>query len=187
MIFFLKKYGLKSISSIPLMRIRINNPKAYISSRISLNCPNVKRIKIGANSVISDFNTIAVINERNSKFTESELIIGRNTYVGEFNNIRAGGGTIRIGDNCSISQHITIVASNHGIAKEKLIRKQPSITENNFVVIEDDVWIGANSVILPGVIIGIGAVVGAGAVVTKNIPPYAIAAGNPAKVLKYRK
>jgi acetyltransferase-like isoleucine patch superfamily enzyme len=186
MIRLIKKYKFKLISKIPLFLIRINNPHAYISSKVSLTCPNLQRIRIGHNSVISDFTTIAVVNDNNAKFNESELNIGYNTYIGEFNNIRAGGGVIKIGDNCSISQHITIVASNHGIAKGKLIREQPWVTENNFVIIEDDVWIGANSVILPGVTIGIGAVIGAGSVVTKNIPAFAIAAGNPARVIKYR-
>ena len=182
----IKKYKFRLISTFILFRIRMKNPKAYISSKVSLYCPNIKRIQIGENSVISDFTKIAVVNDSNAKFKESELIIGNNTYIGEFNNIRAGGGVIKIGDNCSISQHITIVASNHAIAKGKLIREQPWVTENNFVIIEDDVWIGANSVILPGVTIGLGAVIGAGSVVTKDIPAFAIAVGNPAKVLKYR-
>ena len=55
------------------------------------------------------------------------------------------------------------------------------------VTVEDDVWIGSNCVILPGVTIGCGSVIGAGAVVTKDIPPYSIAVGVPAKVLKQRK
>ena len=54
------------------------------------------------------------------------------------------------------------------------------------IVIEDDVWIGSNSVILSGVKIGRGAVIGAGSIVTKNVPKYAIVAGNPAKVIKMR-
>jgi len=54
------------------------------------------------------------------------------------------------------------------------------------IIIKDDVWIGCNSIILSGVIIGQGAVVAAGSVVTKDIPPYAIVAGNPAKVIKFR-
>ena len=54
------------------------------------------------------------------------------------------------------------------------------------IIIEDDVWIGANSVITSGVHVGKGAIIGAGSVVTKNIPSYAIAAGTPAKVIKQR-
>ena len=53
-------------------------------------------------------------------------------------------------------------------------------------IIGNDVWVGANSVILPGVKIGTGAIVGAGSVVTKDVPEYAIVVGNPARILKYR-
>lgn len=55
------------------------------------------------------------------------------------------------------------------------------------VLIEDDVWIGANVIILPGVKISKGSIIGAGSVVTKNVPEYAIVGGNPARVIKYRK
>lgn len=54
------------------------------------------------------------------------------------------------------------------------------------IVIEDDVWVGSNAIILHGVKIGRGAVIGAGSIVTKSVPPYAIAVGNPAKIIKRR-
>ncbi|MEH7581800.1 DapH/DapD/GlmU-related protein, partial [Priestia megaterium] len=59
-------------------------------------------------------------------------------------------------------------------------------TKREPVIIEDRVWIGARCIILPGVTIGKGATVGAGAVVTKDVPPYTVVAGNPAKVVKYK-
>jgi virginiamycin A acetyltransferase len=61
-----------------------------------------------------------------------------------------------------------------------------ALPEKTFIVIGNDVWIGANAIILPGVAIGDGAVIGAGAVVSHDIPPYAIAAGVPARILQYR-
>ncbi|MNI40841.1 Chloramphenicol acetyltransferase [compost metagenome] len=61
-----------------------------------------------------------------------------------------------------------------------------SMPYNQKIVIGNDVWIGANAVILPGVTLGDGAVIGAGAVVTKDVPPYAIVGGVPAKVIRYR-
>lgn len=54
------------------------------------------------------------------------------------------------------------------------------------VVIEDDVWLGARVIVLPGIRIGRGAVVGAGAIVTKDVPPYAVCVGNPARIVRYR-
>ena len=85
-----------------------------------------------------------------------------------------------------ISQNVTIVTSNHNIDKNQPIIKQTWRTANNFVTIGDDVWVGANSVILPGTTIHNGAVIAAGSIVTKDVPEYAIVAGNPAKVIKYR-
>ena len=64
--------------------------------------------------------------------------------------------------------------------------EQPWVSQKAKVLIEDDVWIGANAVILPDVTIHKGAVVAAGAVVTKDVPAYAIVGGCPANVLKYR-
>ena len=146
----------------------------------------IDQIKIGVNTSINDFCTIVAINDFQNTLDNSYLIIGENTYIGEYNNIRAGGGSIEIGNNCSISQHVSIIASNHGISNKLMIKQQKWSINNNYIKIFDDVWIGANSVILPGVTISKGVVVGAGSVVTKDIPEYAIVVGNPAKIIKYR-
>ena len=66
-----------------------------------------------------------------------------------------------------------------------MIRNQGR-TEIKPVIIGDDVWIGARAIIMPGIVIGRGAVIGAGSVVTKNVDEYAVVAGNPARVIKYR-
>lgn len=171
--------------SIHLWKVRWRFPKATISSKAEVHFDNLDQIEIGS-STIGAFTVLYVGNDPRNKEQETHLKIGDNTYIGELNNIRTGGGVITIGNNCSISQHITIVASNHLIKKGKLIREQPWSTDDNFVNIGNDVWIGANSVILPGVTINNGAVIGAGSVVTKDVPENAVVAGNPARVLKYR-
>lgn len=123
--------------------------------------------------------------------------LGRLTYVG------AGTKIIRaeIGSFCSIAQealigglasHPTDWLSTHPVfysTKKQAnlsFAKRDDIEEENRVVIGHDVWIGARAMILDGCNIGNGAVIAAGAVVVKDIPPYAIAGGVPAKVLKYR-
>jgi len=161
-------------------------PKAFIHSNVIINYEYKEQIILGNNTLISNFCTLVVANDPHNNLDNSKLIIGSNTYIGEYNNIRAGGGIIKIGNNCSISQHITIIASNHQFLKGILIQNQPWETNNNYVIIEDNVWIGANSVILPGVKIYQGAIIGAGSIVTKDIPQNAIAVGNPAKVIKFR-
>lgn len=98
----------------------------------------------------------------------------------------AGGGKIKIGDKCLISQQVSIIAANHSIAKDIFIYDQPWSEKKNYIIIEDDVWIGSGSQILPGVRVGNGAIVAAGSGVTKDVPNYAIVAGNPAKVIKFR-
>lgn len=174
------------LGSRSVFALRFQYPKSFISHRISLRYDYIGQIIIGDSSSIRDFSVIVANNDKSNTLNNSGIIIGKNTYIGEFNNIRAGGGKIVIGNNCLISQHITIVASNHSIVKSKLICEQPWSVNKNFVIIKDDVWIGANAVIMPGVTIGTGAIIGAGSIVTMDIPEYAIAVGNPAKVNKYR-
>ncbi len=171
---------------ILIIKIMRRNKGSYIAIRTKLQLRSVDAIKIGKGSCISEFSTIIIHDDQNSSFRGSELIIGENTYIGEYNNIRAGGGRIVIGDKCLISQHITITAANHSIHQGMYIVDQPWSTVNNYVVIGNDVWIGANALVLPGVKIGNGAVIGGGSVVTKDIPANAVAVGNPAKVIKYR-
>jgi len=95
-------------------------------------------------------------------------------------------GTISIGNHVQISAYSFITDFNHAFSdKAETILKQGYEVAN--VVIGDDVWIGTHAVILPGVTVGKGSVVGAGSVVTRTIPPYSIAVGNPAKVIRTRK
>ena len=103
--------------------------------------------------------------------------INRNTVI---------RGYFRIGKNCAIAPNCSIIGINHGFSDLATpIKKQP-LTSKGGITIEDDVWIGANCVILDGVVIGKGCVIGAGSVVTKSIPAYSIAFGNPCKVFKSR-
>lgn len=184
--FFLNKYRNDFFCfNCIIFKMRIKFPSSRISSKCNIVCQGVNSILIGDNTEISKYTTL-IVDKGPVVGSNAELRIGCNTYIGEYNNIRVAGGKITIGNNCLISQHITIVSSNHQIAKDKLICKQSWTTKNAFVNIEDDVWVGANSVILPGVTIHKGAVVAAGSIVTKDVPEYAVVAGNPAKVLRYR-
>lgn len=91
-----------------------------------------------------------------------------------------------IGNYVLIAQRVALLAVTHHFASTEIpIIKQGS-TEAKPVIIEDDVWIGRNVVVMPGITIEKGAIVGAGAVVTKNVPPYAIVGGIPAKIIRFR-
>jgi acetyltransferase-like isoleucine patch superfamily enzyme len=117
----------------------------------------------------------------------SALIVGCRTAINEFNNIRAAGGTIRIGDDCLISQFVSIVAVNHSIDVPGPMHEAPWDQTRHSVDIGNDVWIGSHAVILPGVRIGTGSVVAAGAVVTHDVGEYSVVAGVPAQFKRIRK
>jgi acetyltransferase-like isoleucine patch superfamily enzyme len=172
--------------SLRILKFRVIFPQCYFDRRVCLNVEDLSLLKIGEGSRISAFSTIAISNDSRNVLNNSFLEIGNRTYIGEYNNIRSGGGLIKIGNDCLISQHITIVASNHTFYKGDLIGNQKWSVKNNFVIIADDVWIGSHCVILPGVTIHKGAVIGAGSVVSSDVPENAIVKGNPAQIVSYR-
>ncbi|MBD2461558.1 acyltransferase [Oscillatoria sp. FACHB-1407] len=113
-----------------------------------------------------------------------QIEIGESTYLGAYVCI-AGPGSIRIGKDCLIAAQSGLFASNHTFDKLDIpIRKQEPTFKG--IVIEDDCWLGTGVKVLDGVTIGKGSVIGAGAVVTKDIPPYSIAVGVPAKIVGTR-
>lgn len=137
---------------------------------------------------------------------KEHIRVGTNVRFGRFTRVDAGfGGHVRIGDdvliddNCfitaqkqiEIGNHVQVSAYsfitdfNHNFSKREVPINLQGCTSAP-VVIEDDVWIGAHCIILPGVRIGKGAVIGAGSVVTKSVKPYMIAVGNPAREIKKR-
>ena len=114
--------------------------------------------------------------------------IGHNCLINHNNVLQAGkeSAKIKIGNFVHTGANVMIFAFNHSIDDIET----PSILQDYYdadVIIEDDVWIGAGSVILAGVTIGKGSVIAAGSVVNKDIPPYSIAGGVPAKILKTRR
>lgn len=131
------------------------------------------------------------------------------TYVGQEVNIQRGahfgnGWEIEIGDhsdiglNCTVPGNLKIgrdvmmgpevmmMANNHQFSDLSRPMRLQGMNKYRAIVIEDDVWIGTRVIILPGVRIGRGAIVGAGAVVTKDVPPFAIVGGNPARIIRFR-
>jgi acetyltransferase-like isoleucine patch superfamily enzyme len=115
---------------------------------------------------------------------DSYIEIGQETFIGPGVCI-AGPGDIKIGKRCLIAANSGIYANNHNFADPIEPIKYQGITRQG-IVIEDDCWLGHGVVILDGVTIGQGSVIGAGAVVTKDIPPFSVAVGVPAKVVKNR-
>lgn len=113
-----------------------------------------------------------------------EFEIGDNSTVGFRSDIY---GPVKIGKDVMIGPEVAIYTHNHKHDEIDIPMIKQGYTENKPVYIEDNVWIGRRVLIMPGVCIGTGSIVAAGAVVTKNVEPYSIVGGNPAKIIKYRK
>jgi acetyltransferase-like isoleucine patch superfamily enzyme len=126
--------------------------------------------------------------------------IGRHTfgYGSETFQVYMDGARIRVGAFCSIhrdarvlagSEHVMTRASTFPFKARLFEPKKRNIHEaidKGTTIIGNDVWIGLGATVLSGVMVGDGAVIGAGAVVSKSVPPYAIVAGNPARIMRYR-
>ena len=154
----------------PLYQHRGKHSVVHRSAR--MDTPPYRKFSLGNYSVIESF---ACINN-----AVGDIIIGDHTRIGLHNTII---GPVTIGCHVNLAQGITVTALNHNFeASDKRIDEQGVSTTP--VIIEDDIWIGANAVILPGVTIGNHSVVAAGAVVTKNVPPHSLVAGVPAKIIK---
>lgn len=131
----------------------------------------------------------------NNEFDMNLVHVGKCTY-GELNILNhSEKNQVIIGNYCSIASNVTFIAcADHPINtistfpfKVKCLHSvlREAISKGD-IIIEDDVWIGQNAIVLSGVRVGQGAVIAAGSVVTKDIPPYSVVGGNPARVIKYR-
>ena len=140
-------------------------------------------ITIGEGTFVMHHTMLHVFNFRD--LPQAGITIGKNCFLGEFNVVRGQGG-VYIGDDVYTGPMVQILAVNHVYDDPDRPIRQQGITAQG-IVIEDDVWIGANTVVLDGVTIGKGSVIGAGAVVTQDIPPYSIAVGAPARPIKDRR
>lgn len=115
---------------------------------------------------------------------EYDLKIGENSGIGIHSVIPP---MVTIGENVMMGPDCHIFTAFHEYSRTDIPMKQQGYSGRKPVVIGNDVWIGIRTIIMPGVTIGNGVIIGAGAVVTKDVPDYAVVAGVPAKVVKYRK
>lgn len=113
------------------------------------------------------------------------ITLGENSHINQYCCVWASrNAKIVLGDNLLMGPGVKIFSSNHGMKAGIPMNEQPWNEKD--VIIGNDVWLGANSVVVPGVKIGDGSVIAAGAVVTKDIEPFAVAGGVPARLLKKR-
>ncbi len=149
------------------------NRGAVIRPSVRKDLLPFNRFILGKGAVIEDF---SVLNNG-----MGDVIIGDKSFIGLSNVII---GPVEIGRNVIIAQNVVLSGLNHGYEDIEIpIKDQPCTGKK--IAVADDSWIGANAVITAGVTIGKHAVVAAGSVVTKSVPDYCIAAGNPARVIKH--
>jgi len=164
----------------------INYPNSKLANRLR-KLFFKRKLRIGNNPLILN----------NFDIRSSDLIkIGNDVQINKNVTIDATGSLgIYIGNKVSIAPGCYIRSANHSFSKDGIAiqdqgwdcKKIQFKNKEYSIVIEDDVWIGANSIILSGAHIGKGSVLNAGSVVSNNIPPYSIAVGNPARVVANRK
>ena len=137
-----------------------------------MDTPPYRRFWLGNRSIVESY---CCINN-----AVGDVVIGHHTRVGLHNTII---GPVTIGDHVNLAQGITVTALNHNFSQPALPIDQQGVSTAP-VTLGDDIWIGANAVVLPGVTIGNHCVVAAGAVVTKDVPPHSLVAGVPAIIIK---
>lgn len=169
--------GIRSLISkiVYTRRFKYCGKNCYIEKPICIDYSNVS---IEDNSHILKDSRI-----QNVSGPKTKICIGHNTGIG-YRFTALAGADIVIGNNVAIASDVLLSSGNHGLDPEIETSYGDQKYIGKPVIIEDGVWLGEKVCVMSGVTIGKKSIVGAGGVVTKDIPPYSIAVGNPAKVVK---
>lgn len=114
---------------------------------------------------------------------------GKLVAIGDYSSLNVGCSIANdtvIGCNVMMGPEVLIISGSHNFTRTDLPMREQGAPSRRPVLIGDDVWIGARSIILPGVVVGSHSIIGAGSIVTRMVPPFAIVAGNPARIVKWR-
>ena len=158
--------------------------KVYFSGVDLLRGPEL--IEIGSRCSFDKYLYLTAWEQFSQKTDKPLIIIGNGCNFGAFNHITAINSII-IGDNCLTGKWVTISDNDHGTTTLNDLKKRPqdrAVVSKGPIIIGKNVWIGDKATILTGTIIGDGAVIAANSVVTKDVPPYTVVGGIPAKVIK---
>jgi acetyltransferase-like isoleucine patch superfamily enzyme len=173
-----KVYIQDGVEFIGLKNIEIGNYAGiYRGAHIDASGHENNRISLGSEVQVKQGVTFQALND-------TQILIDKGVLLGPYVSI-AGPGHIKIGKSCMIAAKSGIYANNHIFTDLTVDIALQGVTREG-IVIEDDCWLGHGVTVLDGVTIGKGSVIGAGSVVTKDIPPYSVAVGVPARVIKNR-
>lgn len=145
-----------------------------------------KNISIGNDSCLGKGIVMTAVENFKGQCYNPTIIVGDNVSIGNYSHITAIDRII-IRDGVLTGQFVTITDNSHGIPDLSDANTAPTfrnLSSKGPVIIEENVWIGEKASIMPGVTVGRGSVVAANAVVTKDVPPYSLVAGVPAKIIK---
>jgi acetyltransferase-like isoleucine patch superfamily enzyme len=167
-------------------RVRARHPTLYADPTAiwDYGYHDVDLIEIGKNVSIGPFAEILVYRQSRHSKVPGRLILADRAIVSMGVDIRAAGGTIRIGENSGVGQFNVLVAANHQIRPGELRLSTPWDEERTGVDIGKNVWVGAGCVLLPGCVIGDDSVIAAGSVVRGTVPPGEIWGGVPARKIR---
>jgi acetyltransferase-like isoleucine patch superfamily enzyme len=146
--------------------------RALIRKNIRLDVLPFNNFSIGADSTIEDYSTI--------NNGVGDIHIGERTRIGMGNVLI---GPVTIGNDVMFAQNVVLSGLNHGFEDVTISPSKQPISKSP-ILVEDEVWIGANVTVTAGVKLGKHSVIGSGSVVTKDVPSYSVAVGNPARVIK---
>lgn len=163
----------------------LNNKRRFPKAIIDKGSTFSNEVKIGMNAHILGNSIINKSTIGNYSYCNRNVLI-QNATIGNYCSI-ASEVIVGLGNHpLNLFSTATIFYKSKNTLNIKLLDKDYEFDEYKPIIIENDVWIGTRAIIMDGITIGTGAVIAAGAVVTKDVPPYAIVAGVPAKILKYR-
>jgi acetyltransferase-like isoleucine patch superfamily enzyme len=156
--------------------------KVEMPSKIMVD--NFNAIKADGCVHIGPYSELIVLQKSSFSKIAGSLTLGSRVVIGARANIRAAGGAINIGDNVLVAQNVSIIAANHSVRLDLPYRDSSWDNTRTGVSIEQNVWIGANAIILPGVTIGANSILAAGSVVTRSVPANEIWGGVPANRIR---
>lgn len=152
----------------------------------SLKLIGGRNITIGQDTVLGSHCVLCAWEQYNGVELSPSITIGSGCDIGEYNHITSSN-RISIGDNLLTGRWVTITDNSHGVSTLEMLKISPAkrpIVSKGTVTIGDNVWIGDKVTILPGVTIGNGAIIAANSVVTRDVPDFCVAGGNPAVIIK---
>jgi acetyltransferase-like isoleucine patch superfamily enzyme len=190
------------LAGLPLGHFRSKEPlsqvRTYISPKAQINCPD---LHIAPHCYIDDFVTIygdsggSITMGKKTRIhrgtilearQQGKIIMGNRTIISSYCTLYGILGNVYLGEDVGIASYCSLIPAQHVVSDVNRPAHAQGLTTRGDIVIEDGVWLGMGVRVMDGVRIGEGAVVGANAVVTKDIPPYCIAVGSPARVIGKR-